>query len=138
MNYSQRQVVKQSFEMMRPNMRRVIASFYDRLFASHPGYRALFPDDIALQHVKFIQFMSQLMGMIDHLDSVDASCRTLGRRHAEYGVEPEDYGKVGAVLLETLEAELGEHWTPELAVAWAELYGTLSAAMIAASSQEAA
>jgi methyl-accepting chemotaxis protein/nitric oxide dioxygenase len=138
MNYDRRQLVKQSFERMRPRIRQVVASFYDRLFAKHPDYRALFPDDITLQHVKFIQFMSQLIGMIDHLDTVNESCRTLGRSHAGYGVKPEDYGNVGAVLLETLEAELGEDWTPEVASAWGELYGAISEAMIAANSPQAA
>lgn len=115
-----------------------MSEFYERLFANHPHYRDLFPDDMATQHVKFVQFFSQLIGLIDHLDSVVETCRSLGRAHAGYGVRPEDYPPVGETLLETLGANLGDAWTPELAEAWAELYRTISSAMIAASCPSAA
>ncbi|HRI43615.1 MAG TPA: globin domain-containing protein [Fimbriimonadaceae bacterium] len=137
MDYRQRKIIKSSFAIVRPRMKHMMADFYDRLFTRRPDYRTLFPDDMATQHVKFIQFFSQLIGMIDHLDSVNESCRVLGRNHAGYGVQPEDYDVVGVVLLETLENALGEEWSSDLATAWAELYATISSAMISASRQAA-
>jgi nitric oxide dioxygenase len=53
----------------------------------------------------------------------------LGRRHADYGVRTEHYATVGAALLWTLQAGLGEHFTPEVREAWASAYLLLSSTM---------
>jgi hemoglobin-like flavoprotein len=53
----------------------------------------------------------------------------LGRRHLTYGVRPEHYATVGAALLWTLQAGLGEAFTPEAREAWTSAYLFLSSTM---------
>ena len=49
----------------------------------------------------------------------------LGVRHAGYGVQPAHYDTVGAALLDTLQADLGAAFTPELREAWTAMYTSL-------------
>jgi len=59
----------------------------------------------------------------------------LGKKHLAYGVLPAHYDVVGQALLETLEAGLGEHWTPAAAHAWATVYGTVADVMKSAAEE---
>ena len=54
----------------------------------------------------------------------------LAKKHVGYGVEASHYPIVGAALLWTLEKGLGESWTPDVAAAWTDAYGTLSGFMV--------
>ena len=53
----------------------------------------------------------------------------LGRRHLSYGVRQEHYDTVGAALLWTLQAGLGEAFTSEVRDAWTCAYLFLSSTM---------
>jgi hemoglobin-like flavoprotein len=55
--------------------------------------------------------------------------RRLGRSHLSYGVGDDHYATVGAALLDTLAALLGDACTPATREAWAGAYGLLSAVM---------
>jgi hemoglobin-like flavoprotein len=54
---------------------------------------------------------------------------SLGRRHVAYGVTEAQFATVGAALLWTLEQGLGAAFTPEVADAWAAVYGLLATTM---------
>jgi hemoglobin-like flavoprotein len=62
--------------------------------------------------------------------------QALGRRHQGYGVLPSHYATVGAALIATLRAGLGEAFTPEVEKAWCDVYGLISDVMIAAAEEE--
>ncbi len=59
-----------------------------------------------------------------------SALKGLGQRHVNYGVRPEHYPIVGAVLLETFADVLGERWTPAYHDAWAQAYETVCAIML--------
>jgi hemoglobin-like flavoprotein len=61
----------------------------------------------------------------------------LGKRHVAYGVTDEHYDTVGAALLWTLEAGLGDAFTAEVKDAWATTYGVLATTMKEAAAEEA-
>ena len=54
-----------------------------------------------------------------------------------YGVREAHYATVGAALLWTLEAGLGEAFTPAVRAAWTTAYGTLATVMIDAAQADA-
>ena len=58
--------------------------------------------------------------------------RELGRRHVDYGVSRNDYKFVGQALLGTLRSFLGDDFTPEVELAWREIYSTLVRTMVGA------
>ena len=54
----------------------------------------------------------------------------LGKDHVPRDVVAEHYPIVGQALLETLEAGLGDKWTPQLKTAWSTAYKVISDTMI--------
>jgi hemoglobin-like flavoprotein len=89
------------------------------------------------QRKKLLQTLGFAVSGLDNLDVLLSTVEDLGRRHARYGVTDKHYDYVGAALLWTLEQGLGRAWTPEVELAWAEVYGLLSAVMRGAAEQEA-
>ena len=51
-------------------------------------------------------------------NTLSQGLKKLGRDHLKYGVKPEHYPVVKACLLETIEDELGEAFTPNIYDAW--------------------
>jgi hemoglobin-like flavoprotein len=66
---------------------------------------------------------------LDNLGALTKTVEDLGRRHAGYGVKDAHYDSVGAALLWTLEQGLGPAWTPDVALAWTEIYTLLAGVM---------
>lgn len=111
--------------------------FYDRLFELDPAVRRLFRrTDMEAQRRNLMQTLAVVVKGIDRLDDLVPAVQALGRRHAGYGVRAEHYETVGAALLWTLEAGLGEAFTADARAAWATAYGTLASVMIAATDED--
>ena len=82
--------------------------------------------------------MAALGAVVESLDCIETmldDLRALARRHNRYDVHEGHYASVGAALLWTLEQGLGFDFTPDVREAWVTVYGLLSSAMIAASSE---
>ena len=105
------------------------ALFYRELFDIDPTLRGLFKGDLALQGVKLTEMISTAVRGLDQLDVLLPAVRSLGRRHASYGVRDEHYATVATALLRTLEKGLGSDFTPQTRTAWIEIYGVLSRVM---------
>lgn len=112
--------------------------FYSRLFALAPETRALFPASLDSQGRKLVETLGWIVDHIDDAETLLPQARALARRHVAYGVTAEHYPAVGAALLETLQAGLGDAFGEADAVAWREAYAFLSAEMIRAAYPEPA
>jgi len=53
----------------------------------------------------------------------------LATRHADFSVKQEHFPVVGQALLSTLEAGLGDNWTPEVQAAWTSTWNTVVSVM---------
>ena len=67
--------------------------------------------------------------MLDRIEQLLPVVQSLGTRHVSYGVRDKDYDTVGQALLWTLRKGLGEAFTPDVELAWANVYATLASAM---------
>lgn len=63
------------------------------------------------------------------LEPVTEALEDLGARHCQYGVIEDHYPIVGEALLKTLEAALGDAWTPTVKEGWTWVYGFVSNSM---------
>jgi hemoglobin-like flavoprotein len=131
-------LVQGSFRKVVPIAGTAADLFYDRLFHIAPEVRPMFPADLSEQKRKLIQMLAVAVGGLSKLEEIVPAVEDLGRRHVGYGVVPAHYGSVGAALLWTLKQGLGADFTPEVEAAWAETFGLLSGAMIAAGETVAA
>jgi hemoglobin-like flavoprotein len=126
-------VIQRSFKMLRGSPQQVGERFYGLLFEADPSLRRLFVKDMKQQHVKLIQTLALVVEGLKQPEKVVPIAKSLGARHARYGVEPEHYETVGATLHRLLEDQIGDEYTPEVRDAWNAAYTLLATAMIDAS-----
>lgn len=123
-------LVQQTFERIYPLAKHIAEIFYSKLFKLDPSLRALFPDDMLAQQRKLMQMLAAI---VTHLDQKEImlTIHTLGQRHADYGVAPENYGTMQEALLWTLGQSLGDDFTPEVKDAWTAAFAFVSTIAIA-------
>lgn len=126
-------LVQESFEKVKPIAPAAAEIFYSKLFELDPNLKPLFPsseDAMKAQGNKLMTMLAAAVAGLNNLDALIPVLKGLGKRHVEYKVEPSHYDTVGAALLGTLEAGLGDDFTPEVKDAWTSVYGTMSSVMI--------
>ena len=133
MNTQQIELVQASFEKVRPIADQAAETFHVRLFEMAPQYRHMFKSDIKKQGAMLMSTLGLAVGSLNNLEKILPAVRSLGQRHAGYGVTAADYQPVAEAFLWTLEHYLGEAFTPELKEAWVIAYTTLAGVMIEAS-----
>lgn len=125
------EVLRQSFDQVKPNATAFAASFYEQLFADNPQLRPLFAGtDMAAQEQKLIQSLVLVIENLRNPTLLVTAVRGLGTRHLGYGVTPEHYPMVGGALLKTFAVYLGEDWQPAVEQAWVDAYGVITDLMI--------
>jgi hemoglobin-like flavoprotein len=129
MNPTQIDLVRRSFALVQPIAPQAAAIFYDRLFAADPALRALFRGDMAHQGERLMTMIGSALGLLDRPEALLPVLRTLGARHAGYGVRDAHYDSVGTALLGTLAEGLGDAFGAETEAAWTALYGVIARTM---------
>ena len=129
-------LVQESFEKVKPIASTAADIFYTKLFELDPALKPLFPTDKAGAMVeqgnKLMTMLGAAVAGLSNMDALIPVLKGLGKRHVDYKVEPSHYETVGAALLGTLEAGLGDEFTSEVKEAWTTVYGTMSGVMIEA------
>ncbi|MEG4327545.1 globin domain-containing protein [Microcoleus sp. herbarium5] len=125
------ELLEQSFEKIKPRADEFAATFYEKLFTTHPELKPLFAKtDMAKQQKKLI---SALVLVVENLRSPEALgpvLNALGGRHIGYGVIPKYYRPVGDALLSAFEQSLQQDWTTEVKLAWTDAYRAITALML--------
>ena len=129
-------LVQESFEKVKPIASTAADIFYTKLFELDPALKPLFPTDkegaMVEQGNKLMTMLGAAVAGLSNMDALIPVLKGLGKRHVDYKVEPSHYETVGAALLGTLEAGLGDEFTSEVKEAWTTVYGTMSGVMIEA------
>ena len=133
MDTRQIELVQASFELVRPIANEAAETFYQRLFEIAPHFRHMFKGDMKKQGAMLMSTLGLAVGSLNNLEKILPAVRSLGQRHAGYGVKAEHYQPVAEAFLWTLQNYLGEDFTPELKEAWVVAYTTLATVMIEAS-----
>ena len=136
MDETQQALVRATFAKIAPISDQAGAMLYERMFAINPGLRRLFAIDIETQGAKLMAVLKIAIANLHRLDEIMPTVRELGRRHAQYGVKDRDYDTGGIALLATLEAALGDEFTPAVRAAWRACYEVLVGEMKAAAAVE--
>jgi hemoglobin-like flavoprotein len=130
--------VRHTWAKLAPITERAAAIFYDRLFELDPSVRALFAaTDLGKHGPKFAQTVAIVVDLLDREEELLAALRTLGRRHAAYGVGWRHYGLAADALFTALECCLGPAFTAEARAAWSVSYWIAARAMQRAAAQVA-
>src|SRR5207249_3469442 len=122
-------LVQTSFGRLKPMALQAGLLFYDRLFTVDPSLRHMFRAAPEEQARKLMQVLGIAVNALERIGELVPVLEEMGARHAAYGVRDEHYETVGACLLWTLAAGLGEGFTEEVRDAWAAAYDLLAGAM---------
>lgn len=130
LTHEQVTLIKKSWTVFRAMDPRLVCDvFYGKLFYEHPALRRMFPRDMEEQYNKLMDMLNRIVARLDNLPGITAEIQAMGKRHAAYGVKPEQYEPVGTALLWTLEQGLGPDWNEEVKLAWHTCYTHLATAM---------
>ena len=130
MTPEQKQIVKDTWAAVIPIQEKAAELFYGRLFSEYPEVKPMFKGDMQAQGEKLMKMIDQAVGSLDDLEPLIEPLKAAGKAHKGYGVAEDDYNKVGACLLWTLEQGLGDSYNESVQDAWGTTYNTLSAVMI--------
>jgi hemoglobin-like flavoprotein len=123
-------LIRESWELLRPQSDAIAAAFYTRLFESNPALERLFDTtNMTEQRRKLVAMLSEIVRALDRPEVLVSEVADSGRRHVTYGVHDRDYEDVGAALLWAIDQSLGERGGPEIRAAWREAYDLLAAVM---------
>jgi methyl-accepting chemotaxis protein len=125
-------LIQQSWQKVLPISVQAADIFYTTLFEMDPSLKLLFPNDIEQQGNKLMTMLDSAVKLLDKPDKLTTALQKLGVKHINYGTKSEHYDTVGAALLKTLAAGLGEDFTTPVKKAWVELYQIVAATMIEA------
>ncbi len=118
----QRALVRRTFGMIAANHTEVARLYYDRLFQLAPQYRALFGTDRTQIQRKFMRMLAFAIAALDDPDALKSAMHALGKRHAGYGVQVDQYEIFGQAFLWAVDKALGTHSTPPVREAWQATY----------------
>lgn len=126
------QAISESWPMLQPRLEQITELFYRRLLRRHPEYQLMFPANMTEQREKLVKTLEFVIRHAEHLDDIIGDIVELGSAHADLGIAPIDYPKVGLCLLEAMQEVLGDSFDTPQAEAWGEAYTTLAEVMSAA------
>lgn len=129
MNPHQVHLIRKSFAELARHQEVAALVFYRRLFELDPNLRPLFKGDIQEQAKKLTDMLEALIALLESPAGLDVELRSMGARHADYGVKDAHYATVGQALLDMLAGTLDIGFTPEVREAWTTLYGAVEATM---------
>lgn len=129
MNPTQIRLVQASWQQVPYTLEETANRFYTRLFQMDPALKRLFRGDLNEQGRKSMSMLTFIVNSLGRMEEIVPVLRSLGSRHAGYGVRDEHYGTVGATLLATLEEALGPRFTPEVRSAWMAALEALAGTM---------
>ncbi len=118
-------ILRQSWDQLRPNSRRLTQALYERLFVQLPQVRHWFADDLHEQSCKLAAVLNFVMGKLHRLEDIFPDLRDIGRKHSAYKIPIEWYDAVGDCLLIEVELTLSGEWNPEWEEAWTALFTIL-------------
>lgn len=131
-------LVKTSWQKVLPISDKAAELFYGKLFEMDPALEPLFSGDMTEQGRKLMLMINTAVNSLDRLDAIVPAVQGLGKRHVAYGVKDEHYDTVAGALLWTLEAGLGDSFTPDVKEAWVRTYTILATTMKEAAAEEVA
>jgi hemoglobin-like flavoprotein len=116
--HRQKQIVSETFPLIREIAVPVALLFYGRLFDLDPSLRQLFKIDMKEQSKKLVATLDSLVKSIDDWERIVPVLRELGQRHVAYGVKEEHYNTLCSALVWAFGQALQPGFDDEVRAAW--------------------
>ena len=114
----QKQIVTESFPLVREIAIPVSLLFYGRLFDLDPSLRRLFKIDMKEQSKKLVAMLDSIVDSMDDWEKIVPVLRELGQRHVGYGVKEKHYDVLCSALVWAFGQALQPGFDEEVRAAW--------------------
>jgi len=118
MTQREKQIVSESFPLIREIAIPVSLLFYGRLFDVDPSLRQLFKIDMKEQSKKMVAMLDAIVESIDDWERIVPVLRQLGQRHVAYGVKEQHYNTLCSALVWAFGQALQPGFDVEVRAAW--------------------
>ncbi|MEW6060457.1 MAG: globin domain-containing protein [Bacteroidota bacterium] len=122
MTPQQQELVRKSFEQLKPRSFEVADLLYKKLFELVPKVETMFRGDMKEQKEKLMRMLQIAIENIDNHDELQPMLFNLGRIHHSYGVEGDHFIAFEESLLFALRTVLGKNFTKEVEEAWKAVF----------------
>jgi hemoglobin-like flavoprotein len=129
MTADQVRLVRETLDALREDAEPFALLFYGKLFELDPGSRRLFHNDLAAQGRKLMDMLTSVSESLDDFQPMRARLAELGRKHAEFGVRPEQYDVLTNALLWSIGQALGAGFDVPTRDAWRLAISAICGAM---------
>lgn len=129
MTPQQQELVRKSFEIIKPRATELADLLYKKLFELEPKVASLFRGDMNDQKEKLMRMLQIAIEGIDDHAALQPMLFNLGRIHHSYGVEGHQFMSFQESLMFALRTVMGKEFTPEVEEAWKTVYLYLAATM---------
>ena len=125
------EILRTSFDLLTPNVNKIVSRFYDELFVHFPGVKPMFANTTkAKQSKMLIAALKLVIANLDNPDKLVPVLQEMGKRHKGYGAEPEHYSAVAETLLSVMKEIAGKAWTKQVHQAWSEALNLVAETML--------
>jgi len=121
--------LQESWQEILPQSEMFADRLYQNLFLLHPELRPLFIRSMGMQGRKLISMFTTVIDSLNEPEQKQPSLLATNQRHIHYGVAAEDYSRICAALIMTLQEFLGERFDDELQDQWKEACTIIQQAM---------
>ena len=130
-------LLENSFALLAGEAEALVARFYEELFRRYPAVQPLFANsDMADQQKKLLSALKLVVNNLRKPDVLENALVELGKKHVDYGAQPEHYGAVAETLLDVMAEFAGDAWTDDVSKAWTDALNQVADIMIDAGNQE--
>jgi nitric oxide dioxygenase len=132
-------IIKATAPVVGAHAQKITSTFYPLMFAAHPELKAVFNQthqQTGGQPVALANAIVAYAMHIDNLGVLGGAVQAIMQKHVSLNIQPEQYGIVGACLMEAIGKVLGEAVTPEIADAWGAAYWQLADILMGGEEQE--
>ncbi len=130
-------LLEDSFSLLAGQAEELVARFYEELFARYPEVVPMFKNtNMDDQKKKLLAALKLVVNSLRKPDKLVNALTELGRKHRDYGAQPEHYGAVSGTLLDVMAEFAGKAWTDDVKQAWTEALNQVAEVMIKAGNME--
>ncbi len=122
-------LLRQSLELI-PDKTQFAELFYQQLFTDVPAAEILFQQtDWPRQYSSLMGTIAFVVAGVERGDNLTSALQTLGKKHTNYGAQPEHYPLVGTALITTFQQHV-PGFTASMEDSWQQAFAVISDQMI--------
>jgi hemoglobin-like flavoprotein len=127
---TQNELVRSSFATVMSSRPELVEDFYTRLFVVAPEVQGFLPRTREEQAIHLESMLQLALSALDMKDAIVGSLHAMGEDYAKRGMQSSQHHMVNEVLMDTLAAQIGDAWTPDVSAAWSAVLNFISSTMI--------